>query len=583
MKPTRPQDPIRWRDRDADAHALESRAALLADAARQVQPLAPRALSRVRSEVVAQRSRRYRFGGFGIGRLGVPARIAFAIGLVILCVTTAGGAKVLWRKVVAAARGPAPAAARAVDAADGASAARVSARAVAVEALPEDVPPPAVEAPPTAEPATEPPAVRETPKPRAARPALGSVAPSMPVEPPPAPVEPRAVASRRPSGAAAPQRPPRRRSSPRRWSIFASDNDARAALATLDRHAREFPHGVLETEALRTRVEAVIQLGDLKTALRILDGKVASTEALGADLTLTRAELRAAAGRFREALSDFTEVVDGAAGPLVAGGDERALYGRAVCLGRLAQDDRARADLLAYQKRFPEGRFALEVKRLLAGRRSHRRRDRNVIRDRDTKPASRKKETSMSSLLRFSTASTVCFAFVAAVAAAGCDNHSVIGQQSGHGGTGGGTAGSSQGGAQGDAGTTGNRGLDERRSGQLVGRLRRRLLVRQRGHYWRCREREAGTSVTAARSARAASVRAAPSARAAWLTVARSNPVARAAPPSRSRPSRNTRRIDTRRRSRLAIWTATASSISPPRTSPRSIRAITAARPAAPT
>jgi hypothetical protein len=61
----------------------------------------------------------------------------------------------------------------------------------------------------------------------------------------------------------------------------------------------------------------------------------------------------------------------------------------------------------------------------------------------------------MSSLLRFSTASTVCLAFVAAVAAAGCDNHSVIGQQSGHGGTGGGgTAGSSQGGAQGDAGSS---------------------------------------------------------------------------------------------------------------------------------
>jgi FG-GAP-like repeat len=61
----------------------------------------------------------------------------------------------------------------------------------------------------------------------------------------------------------------------------------------------------------------------------------------------------------------------------------------------------------------------------------------------------------MSSLLRFSTASTVCFAFLAAVAAAGCDNHSVIGQQSGHGGTGGGgTAGSSQGGAQGDAGSS---------------------------------------------------------------------------------------------------------------------------------
>jgi hypothetical protein len=382
MKPTRPQDPIRWRDRDADAHALESRAALLADAARQVQPLAPRALSRVRSEVVAQRSRRYRFGGFGVGRLGVPARIAFAIGLVIVCVTTAGGAKMLWRKVVAAARPTAPAPVAPSTRPTLHPAARVSARAVAVEAPPEDVPPPAVEAPPTAEPATEPPAVRETPKPRAARPAL-VVAPSIqpaslaPVEPPPSLAEasaPPALGSPRP--APAPTGPAPSPSAAASEAALVAEalvdlrqrNDARAALATLDRHAREFPHGVLETEALRTRVEAVIQLGDLKAALRILDGKTASTEALGADLTLTRAELRAAAGRFREALSDFTEVVDGAAGPLVAGGDERALYGRAVCLGRLAQDDRARADLLAYQKRFPEGRFALEVKRLLAGR-----------------------------------------------------------------------------------------------------------------------------------------------------------------------------------------------------------------------
>ena len=82
------------------------------------------------------------------------------------------------------------------------------------------------------------------------------------------------------------------------------------------------------------------------------------------NLLLTRAELRAAAGRFREALADFTQVVDGEGGAPAA--SERALYGRAVCLGRLAEDDRARADLLAYERRFPNGRFAAEVHRLLS-------------------------------------------------------------------------------------------------------------------------------------------------------------------------------------------------------------------------
>jgi len=144
-------------------------------------------------------------------------------------------------------------------------------------------------------------------------------------------------------------------------------NDPHAALATLDRYDQAFPHGVLETEALRTRVEAVLRLGDLKTALTLLEGSSAPPDALGADLLLTRAELRASARRFREALTDFDRVVDGAAGPLGAGGDERALYGRAVCLGHLSLDERARVDLLAYQRRFPQGRFAPEVQRLLAG------------------------------------------------------------------------------------------------------------------------------------------------------------------------------------------------------------------------
>src|ERR1022692_1301841 len=97
MKSSRSPDPTRWRDRDADASALESRAAVLTDAAGPVPPLAPPALDRIRTQVLARRSGR-RF--FGLGRLSVPARLAFGIGLVLVCVTTAGGASMLWRKLV---------------------------------------------------------------------------------------------------------------------------------------------------------------------------------------------------------------------------------------------------------------------------------------------------------------------------------------------------------------------------------------------------------------------------------------------------------------------------------------------------
>jgi TolA-binding protein len=48
---------------------------------------------------------------------------------------------------------------------------------------------------------------------------------------------------------------------------------------------------------------------------------------------------------------------------------ERALYGRAVCLGRLGRHEAARAALTSYAQRFPEGKYAAEVARLLAGSR----------------------------------------------------------------------------------------------------------------------------------------------------------------------------------------------------------------------
>ena len=147
-------------------------------------------------------------------------------------------------------------------------------------------------------------------------------------------------------------------------SQLRQQGDPRAALVTLDAYGRAFPHGVLETEAVRTRLEAVIRLDDRKAALALLDAMPGLSDEPGTDLLLTRAELRAAAGRFREALADFSQVVEGEGGAPAA--SERALYGRAVCLGRLAEEDRARADLLAYERRFPSGRFATEVRRLLS-------------------------------------------------------------------------------------------------------------------------------------------------------------------------------------------------------------------------
>ena len=345
MKPARPQDPIRWRDRGADTHALESRAALLADAASQVPALPPQAVSRIEQRVLARRTRR---GLLAFSGRAARTRLAFAIAVLVVCVTTAGGARLLWRKYAGAGRKQAlpPAAETTVP--------QLPQRRVRVAAPTPDTDP----APPAAAPPA--PSRADTPPPARTRPAAPALGPSAP--------ETAGPSSSAPSEAAPVAPRPTTESTLVAEALFdlRQLGDPRAALSTLDRYARAFPHGVLETEALRTRIEAVIQLHDLKTALALLDGDAARAGGLGDDLLLTRAELRAAVGRLHEAASDFTDVLGSAAGSLAADAEERALYGRAVCLRRLAQNESARADLLAYQKRFPEGRFAREVERALA-------------------------------------------------------------------------------------------------------------------------------------------------------------------------------------------------------------------------
>jgi tetratricopeptide (TPR) repeat protein len=153
----------------------------------------------------------------------------------------------------------------------------------------------------------------------------------------------------------------------RALSRLRQDHDARGALKLLDQYASTFPRGVLASEALSARLEAVIQLDDREAALRLLDDRSAFAGRLGAEQLLTRAELRASAGRYADALVDFDRVLGPLATAAAPGTLDRALYGRAVCLGHLGRDDRARDDLEAYRKRYPSGRYAAEVSRLLAG------------------------------------------------------------------------------------------------------------------------------------------------------------------------------------------------------------------------
>jgi hypothetical protein len=145
-------------------------------------------------------------------------------------------------------------------------------------------------------------------------------------------------------------------------------HDPRGALDLLDRYANTYPKGVLAVEARSARIEVLLKLDDRRGALALLDERASFAGRLGAGQLLTRAELRASVGRYADALGDFDRLLAPSATPAPPPGElERALYGRAVTLGHLGRDDRARADLEDYRRRFPTGKHADEVARLLKG------------------------------------------------------------------------------------------------------------------------------------------------------------------------------------------------------------------------
>jgi len=330
-------DPLRWREASMDPRALPTRAADLVEAVRAEAPLSADALARIKANVLAQRPLRRRALPLGL-------RLALLGGLVLASVATAKGTIVLWRAVVA------PTAPRAPrePARSGGGHVKATGRAPSVA--------------PTSSGASLAPPSASLPAPLAEGSASAGTTEPMGT---PAPHRPRRVAP-----------PPRRVADEatteaqilaRSLFLLRQQHDARGALAVLDEYAAAYPRGVLASEALSARLEAVVQLGDRPAALRLLDDRKSFTGRLGAEHLLTRAELRASAGRYSDALADFDRLLGPLAAAATPGNLERALYGRAVCFGRLGRDDRARVDLEAYRERYPTGAHAAEVARLLPG------------------------------------------------------------------------------------------------------------------------------------------------------------------------------------------------------------------------
>lgn len=135
------------------------------------------------------------------------------------------------------------------------------------------------------------------------------------------------------------------------------DNAARA-LQAIDQHVQKFPRGALELEARVARVDALLVLGRRQEARRELSALPIENVGRKHELRLIRAELRAD-DDCRAALGDFTVLVEQSLPGALA---ERALFGRGACLLKLGDKAAAQRDLAQYLERFPNGRFAEQIR-----------------------------------------------------------------------------------------------------------------------------------------------------------------------------------------------------------------------------
>ena len=143
-----------------------------------------------------------------------------------------------------------------------------------------------------------------------------------------------------------------------------SERNPLAALAVLDGYAARFPDGKLRREGAAARVEALLALGRREDARTLLLSLPLHELGRGDELRVIRAELSAPSDCL-SAVADFDAVLSGRPS---AGLQERALHGRAVCRLRLADAAGSESDLREYLRRFPDGRFAAEVRKQLASR-----------------------------------------------------------------------------------------------------------------------------------------------------------------------------------------------------------------------
>ena len=133
---------------------------------------------------------------------------------------------------------------------------------------------------------------------------------------------------------------------------------AQKALKAVDQHLRDFPGGALELEARVARVDALLMLGRRQDARRELSALPIERIGRKNELRLIRAELRAD-DDCSAALSDFQVLVDQT---LPTGWAERALFGRGACLLKLGDRAGAERDFARYLARFPDGRFAAQIR-----------------------------------------------------------------------------------------------------------------------------------------------------------------------------------------------------------------------------
>jgi TolA-binding protein len=137
--------------------------------------------------------------------------------------------------------------------------------------------------------------------------------------------------------------------------------DAPGALAALDAYDARFPRGTLRREADGARVDALLVLGRDDDALTVLRRLTLQPRRRDQELRVIRGEL-AAPTSCAAAVADFDRVLSEASASTLA---ERALHGRATCLARLGDAAAATRDLREYLRRFPDGRFAAEARRVL--------------------------------------------------------------------------------------------------------------------------------------------------------------------------------------------------------------------------